>query len=166
MSELAAIALGANLGDPAATFERALALMAERAGVVRARSRWLASEALIHPDDSALWHPPYLNGVVLVETDLAPLALLSVLQGIEAELGRDRDREEMRWQPRPLDLDIIALGERTLALPGLSVPHPRMHERDFVLRPLVELWPDWRHPVLQATARDLLAALDRPEPGG
>lgn len=159
MGERAVVALGANLGDPRATFARALELMEERAGRVVARSAWRETEALIHPDDEAAWHPPYLNGAVLVETALTPEALLATLHAIEAELGRDRAGEEKRWQPRIIDLDLVAYGERRIDGPALVLPHPRMHERDFVLGPMVELWPGWRHPLLGRTAAELLAAL-------
>ncbi|MDX6752158.1 2-amino-4-hydroxy-6-hydroxymethyldihydropteridine diphosphokinase [Geminicoccaceae bacterium 1502E] len=166
MSERAVIALGANLEDPRATFERALELLEERAGPIVARSSWRQSEAMVHPDDEVRWHPPYLNGAALVATALEPEALLAVLHAIEAELGRDRSREKGRWQPRTLDLDLVAYGQQRLDRPALTVPHPRMQERDFVLLPLVELWPDWRHPVLGRTARELLADLCGSGPAG
>ena len=158
----AAVALGANLGDPAQTFERALALLAREVGPVVARSAWRTTPALVHPDDPVREHPPYLNGVVLLESELGAEAILARLHAIERTLGRDRAGELRPWQPRMLDLDLVALDQEVREPPTTPVlPHPRMHERDFVLGPFVEIWPHWRHPRLGKTARELLAELER-----
>lgn len=160
MSRRAIVALGANLGEPRRTFETALALLAEEAGPILARSRWITTPALVHPDDPVREHPPYLNGIAILVTDLSADALLAILHGIERAMGRDRNRELLPWQPRMLDLDLVALGDEVRPPPARPVlPHPRMHERDFVLGPLCELWPDWRHPILGRTAAELLAGL-------
>jgi 2-amino-4-hydroxy-6-hydroxymethyldihydropteridine diphosphokinase len=92
-------------------------------------------------------------------TDLSPPRILERLLAIEAELGRDRRQEGGRWRPRPIDLDLIAVDDLVHRDAFLTLPHPRMQERDFVLRPLVELWPDWRHPLLQQTAKEMLSIL-------
>lgn len=160
MSRRAIVALGANLGDPAATFAQALRLMAEEIGPVVARSAWRSTPALVHPDDPVREQPSYLNGVVLLDTGLDPEALLARLHGIERALGRDRAAETKPWQPRLIDLDLIGLDREVRDPPhDPALPHPRMHERDFVLGPLVELWPDWRHPRLGRTAAELLSEL-------
>lgn len=155
----AVVALGANLGPREATLDQALALLKREVGALVARSRWHETPALLHPDDDAKWHPPFLNGVVRLRCHLEPLALLDALQAIERRLGRDRDREDKPWQPRLIDLDLIALGGTVLETPGLRLPHPEMHRRAFVLRPMLEVWPDWRHPVLGRSVRELVAGL-------
>ena len=155
----AVVALGANLGDPAATFDRALELIGRDIGTVVARSGWRETPALVHPDDPVREHPPYLNGVALVDTECSPEMTLARLHTVERALGRDRAAETRPWQPRTIDLDLIAFGEEVRDGPELVLPHPRMHQRDFVLTPLVEVWPAWRHPRLDRTAAQLLADL-------
>ncbi len=157
----AVVAFGANLGPRRATLERAVPMLEAALGPLLARSAWIETEALLHPEDEAVWHPPFLNGVAVFATPLAPRAILARLQATERALGRDRRRETRPWQPRRIDLDLIALDSLLLEDPDLRLPHPRMQERRFVLAPLVEVWPDWRHPRLGRTARELLRALDR-----
>jgi len=139
------IALGGNLpspryGAPRRTCDAALAaLQAAGVRVVR-RSRWYRS-APVPPSDQ----PPFVNGVVAVTTDLPPAELLALLHRIEAELGRTRRR---RNEARIIDLDLLAYGDRVSA-PGEApvLPHPRLAERAFVVLPLAEVAPGWRHPV-------------------
>jgi len=97
--------------------------------------------------------PWFINGVVLCQTDLSPKGLLEVMHRIENDFGRERP---IRWGPRTLDLDLLAFGDLQLDLPSLTIPHPRLHERRFVLEPLLEIEPDWVHPTLKVRARDLL----------
>lgn len=96
----------------------------------------------------------FLNGVVQLETDITPQSLLSVLREIERSLGRD---DENRPGPRTIDLDILFYGERVIDEPGLAIPHPRLHQRRFVLMPMAELDPLWVHPTQQRTIAQLLA---------
>jgi 2-amino-4-hydroxy-6-hydroxymethyldihydropteridine diphosphokinase len=96
--------------------------------------------------------PDYLNGLVVVETALSPHQTLAALRRIEAAFGRRRDASNA---PRTLDLDLIAHGRLVLDEPGLTLPHPRAHERLFVMGPLAEIAPEWRHPVLGETAAEL-----------
>ena len=127
------IGLGANLGDPRAALDAAFhALAALPRTTLRAASSLYRSA----PVDAG--GPDYLNAVVLLATQLAPHTLLAELQRIERVHGRERS---YRNAPRTLDLDLLLYGDRRLATPTLTVPHPRLHERAFVLRPLAELAP-------------------------
>lgn len=154
--EPAVVALGGNLGDRAATLESAVAGLRATDGVdVVAVSRFLETPAL-RPwgvDPSA---PAYLNAVVLVRSALAPLALLDRLEELEREHGRVRVE---RWGDRTLDLDLIDFGGLTRGSERLTLPHPRAHERDFVLRPWVEVDPDAELPG-HGRVDALLARLD------
>ncbi|MBO3662932.1 2-amino-4-hydroxy-6-hydroxymethyldihydropteridine diphosphokinase [Microbacterium stercoris] len=151
----AVVALGANLGERAETLDEAVAEL-RRLPLV---DEVVASDAiesvaltLDGPDETA---PRYLNGVALVRTRLAPSVLLGMLHAIEARHGRER-RE--RWGARTLDLDLIAYGDVVSEDEALILPHPRAHERDFVLAPWLQVDPD---AVLPGRGRvaDLLAAL-------
>ena len=157
----AAIALGSNLGESRATLERAVDLIHTDIGPVLARSRWLETEALVHPDDPVREHPNYLNGVVVADTQLEPAELLVRLLAIERKLGRIRDPLAPPWQPREIDLDLVLLGDRVIETPELTLPHPRMHERSFVLAPLAEVRPNWRHPLLGQSVEQMLVLLNQ-----
>jgi len=114
------------------------------------RSGWWRSAAWPDPNG-----PEYRNGVALVEANGPPEAVLASLLKLEAEMGRERSE---RNAPRTLDLDLIAHGREVRDTAGLVLPHPRAHERLFVMGPLAEIAPDWRHPVLERSAADLAAA--------
>jgi 2-amino-4-hydroxy-6-hydroxymethyldihydropteridine diphosphokinase len=101
--------------------------------------------------------PSYLNGVVALDTGLGPDALLAGLLAIERSLGRDRDRE-IRWGPRRIDLDLLLVDDLVVSTPALELPHPRLHERRFVLEPLAELEPGLLVPG-RGSVSELLAAL-------
>ena len=159
-SHRAVVALGANLGDRRATLEAALTRIGEKLGPIVARSRWHETEALIHPDDPATSYPPFLNGCALLATAEAPKRILASLHEIEAGLGRLRASEEARWRPRAIDLDLILADQLVIDTADLHLPHPEMQKRRFVLAPLVEIWPDWRHPLLGVTAAELLDRLE------
>lgn len=148
------VALGSNLaGDYAsseALLEAALARLPAAGLVVAARSRWWRSAAW--PDPAA---PPYLNGVAIIETRAGPLEVWATLAAVEGEFRRERS---VRNAPRTLDLDLIAHGRSVLDGPGLILPHPRAEERLFVMGPLAEIAPGWRHPVSGRTAAEAAAA--------
>jgi 2-amino-4-hydroxy-6-hydroxymethyldihydropteridine diphosphokinase len=145
------LALGGNLAGDYPSLEALLeaALSAFPGADLRVvrRSRWWRSAAW--PDPAA---PAYLNGVAFVETALAPRPLMERLLALEASFGRRRTHPNA---PRTLDIDLIAYGRQVIDAPGLVVPHPRAHQRLFVMGPLAEIAPDWVHPVLGQIAADL-----------
>jgi 2-amino-4-hydroxy-6-hydroxymethyldihydropteridine diphosphokinase len=153
------IGLGANLphprfGPPKATLEHVLTLFPAAGLRVLARSPWYESAPVPASDQ-----PWYVNGVVRVATALSPRGVLTVLHAIEAELGRQRVE---RNEARSVDLDIISFGNMILNGPVPPiVPHPRMTERAFVLLPLADLAPDWRHPATGERISALIARLPR-----
>jgi len=150
------IGVGANLpsahGSPRATCEAALAELERRGVRIVRRSRWYETAPIPASDQ-----PWFVNGVAAVVTALSPHALLVLLHDIERAFGRVRGAPNAA---RTLDLDLLAYDEVVIAEPGgLVLPHPRMAERVFVLRPLAEIAPDWRHPVARATAAELAVRL-------
>ncbi|MBA4248702.1 MAG: 2-amino-4-hydroxy-6-hydroxymethyldihydropteridine diphosphokinase [Microbacterium sp.] len=151
----AVIALGSNLGDREATLERAVAALdALPESSILAISSWHGTVALT-VDGLDPEKPAYLNGVALLQTHLDPYSLLDAMRAIEAENGRERIE---RWGDRTLDLDLIAFDELEIDSDVLQVPHPRAHERDFVLAPWLEVQPDARL-VTHGDVATLLAAL-------
>lgn len=177
------VALGANRpfdgAQPLATLNLALNLL-EAAGVkVESRARWVKSPAF--PPGAG---PDFVNGAARLSTDLPAEELLAILHEIERKLGRER---KTRWSARTCDLDLIAFGDRVApssadvrklmalgpeaageaaAPTELILPHPRLTERAFVLAPLADVAPDWRHPITGETAAEMLAALPQEERDG
>ncbi len=154
------IGLGANLpsakiglqyGGPKANCAWALSRLAELGVRLVRRSRWWTGPP-VPPSDQ----PWYVNGVALIETELAPSALLARLHQVEAELGRVRS---VANSARPLDLDLLDYDGRVDPIGPPVLPHPRLATRAFVLLPLAELVPDWRHPASGVPLADLIAAL-------
>ena len=153
---IAAIGLGANLpstvGAPAKTIGAAIERLAE-CGCVTARSAFYRTAPVGYVDQ-----PAFVNAAVLLETELRPLPLLDALLGIERSFGRDRATGPPKG-PRTLDLDLLLYDDLVLDEPELTLPHPAMHQRWFVLAPLGEIAQEWRHPVLRRTIAELLAGL-------
>ena len=148
------LGVGANVGDRAAQIDRALVRLDAQAGVsVQRTSSAYESEAHRRPDQDNV--PVFLNGVVHVRTTLTPTALLDVTQELEQQAGRAADRA--RWAPRPLDLDLLVVGSAVVSTERLTLPHPRLHERRFVLAPWAELAPNlWIPHPFDATVQKLL----------
>lgn len=156
-SQTAYLGIGSNLawlGQPPDAVVRAAAGALGRLGAVRLSPLY---DSPSWPDPS---NPPYVNAVAEVRTALSPPALLAACQAIEAGFGRRRDPSD-RNAPRTLDLDVLSVGGTVLDTPALTLPHPRLGERDFVLAPLADLAPGWRHPESEASAKSLLAQVER-----
>lgn len=150
VGETAYLSLGSNLGDRAANLREALAQL-DVAGRLLAVSAFYETQPVDVPDQ-----PWFLNCVAAIETDKTPRELLQLAFGVEASMGRLRMREK---GARKIDIDIVLFGDWVVDEPGLNIPHPAMHQRRFVLEPLVEIAPEARHPALGKTAQELLARL-------
>jgi 2-amino-4-hydroxy-6-hydroxymethyldihydropteridine diphosphokinase len=149
----ALLALGGNVGDTRAILGRAVNLLGQRGDiVVRAQS-----SDYLTPPWGFTYQAPFINLALVVETSLSPRDLLIRCQEIELTLGRDRAHEK-RWGPRTADIDIIAYDDLETDELGLTLPHPRLFERAFVLRPLAEIAPD--RVISGKTMREALAAVD------
>ena len=129
----AVVSLGANIGDPKASLDLAVALLREATDVI-AVSSYLQTKPVGGPEQ-----PDYLNAVAIVESELPAKDLLAVLNGIETAMGRTR---EIHWGPRVIDLDLIQYGGLLVSDEKLTLPHPRAHERRFVLAPWFEIEPE------------------------
>ena len=154
--QTALLGLGSNLGDRAAHLRAACAALGSLTGC----SELVASPVYETPPMGPQDQGCYLNMVVSLQTTLAPRELLEALHGIEADLGRAPRQDRRHWGPREIDIDLLLLGDTVIDEPGLTVPHPGMAERWFVLKPLADLAPDAVHPVLSKTVAELLAAVE------
>jgi 2-amino-4-hydroxy-6-hydroxymethyldihydropteridine diphosphokinase len=161
MSGLAAVALGSNLksgfGDREANLREAVRRVGEL-GEVRAVSSFCDTEPV-----GLVEQPRFLNGALLLGTELEPVALMQALLGVERAMGREREGAVAKG-PRVIDLDLLLYRVEggagvVMATEELTLPHPEMPERRFVLEPLVEIAPEWVHPVLRVTVREMLAGL-------
>ncbi len=146
------LGIGSNLGNRKENCLNALRLLA-------AKSIGVAKQSSLY--ETRPWgvidQPEFINMAAEIMTDMPPVDLLGVLKGIEKALGRE---DTGRWGPRTIDLDILFYDDLVLETPDLRIPHPLMHLREFVLRPLSEIAPDKVHPVLKKTVRELLEEVD------
>jgi 2-amino-4-hydroxy-6-hydroxymethyldihydropteridine diphosphokinase len=147
------VGLGANVGSREDTLRLAVGLLDDEDGIRVVRISTLRETDAVGVVDQ----PPFLNGAAEIDTTLGPRELLDVLLRVERVLGRVREGE--RWGPRTVDLDLLVFGDCVLEEPGLTIPHPRLHERRFALEPLAELDPGLVVPG-HGTVSSLLRALD------
>ncbi len=148
------LGIGSNLGNKEANCERAISLLKESGVKVTTCSSPIETEPWGVEDQ-----PRFINMVVQAETSLKPLELLGALKNIESQMGRAMTCAQLRWGPRVIDLDILLYGDTLLDSPELTVPHRHMHQRAFVLEPLLEIAPNLLHPVLNKTITQLLGDL-------
>ena len=153
------IAFGGNLGDPIATLRRALPMLNECVGGIVRLSSLYETRALTL---NGVIQPNYVNAVIEAWSWKDPEDLLRELLRIERELGRDRSPDK-RWEPRTIDLDLLFVGNAVLSTPPLHLPHPEIATRDFVVTPLAEIAPEFNHPVLGKSMKELLLELSQSE---
>ena len=145
------VGLGSNEGDRLELISKAAHAIGAVSGIQLRQMATIIETEPVGPPQGR-----YLNTVVELETTISPEALLGALQDIERELGRVKSAQ--RWGPRPIDLDLLLYDDRILSAPNLLIPHPRLHDRLFVLEPLAQLAPELVHPVLKKTIGELLSA--------
>jgi 2-amino-4-hydroxy-6-hydroxymethyldihydropteridine diphosphokinase len=147
---LAYIGIGSNMGDKLKNCRQAIEGLASGGAIRLVRcSPFYRTEPMGRKDQD--W---FVNGVILVETCLGPRELLACLLSLEEKMGRIRGE---RWGPRIIDLDILFYGQEILEEQGLQIPHPRLHERRFVLMPLQDIAPELKHPALRKTVSQILS---------
>ena len=146
------LGLGSNLGNRMAFLRSGRDALADRSEIVLVRAAGVyETEAIGGPPEN----PLFLNSALQIETTLEPQQLLAACLAIEDEFGRSRP---VRWAPRTLDIDILFYADQVVCEENLTIPHPRLQERSFVLAPLREIAPDLRHPLLEQTISALAAA--------
>ena len=151
---IAYIGIGSNLGNRQENCLHAIELLEEKGIIVKKRSSMHETEPWGVKDQ-----PRFINMTIEIETGLEPKEFLRILKNVERELGREKS---FKWGPRSIDLDILLFDDLVLKEDDLEIPHPFMHDRDFVLKPLCEIAPDRIHPVLKKKICDLVQELENP----
>jgi 2-amino-4-hydroxy-6-hydroxymethyldihydropteridine diphosphokinase len=150
MRKIVYLSLGSNLGDRTANLRQAIEKLSELGAVVAVSSFYETEPVEAGPQ------PWFLNCAVRLDTEKMPRQLIAAILNLEQTMGRQRRKERA---PRTIDIDILLFGSSIVELPALTIPHPRLHERRFVLEPLAEIAPDARHPVFKRPIRELRDAL-------
>jgi len=150
LKKLVYLSLGSNLGDRAVNLQQAVDRLSAL-GKVTALSSFYETEPV-----EVTAQPWFVNCAVALDTEKMPRQLIAAILDLEQQMGRRRLEKK---GPRAIDIDILLFGKSVIEVPGLTIPHPAMHERRFVLEPLVEIAPDLRHPIFKRTIRELLEAL-------
>lgn len=158
MSKQIVFSLGGNVGNVEEIFKKAIQLMEQNFGILKLKSSLYVTKA---------WgvenQPDFLNQILVFECSLKPIDVLNHSLFIEKQLGRDRTNQN-RWEQRPIDIDILFYGNEIINLPELIVPHPFIQDRNFILSPLVELMPNYIHPLLKKKIQEIYTdCMDRLE---
>ncbi|HLP95708.1 MAG TPA: 2-amino-4-hydroxy-6-hydroxymethyldihydropteridine diphosphokinase [Saprospiraceae bacterium] len=141
------LSIGSNIGDRAGNLKNAIGLIEKFIGKIAKRSHVYETQPWGEPNQDA-----FLNMVIMINTSLEPRDILEKITKIERELGRERKE---KWGPRTIDIDILFYGKRIIRDKGLEIPHPELHKRGFVLVPMMEIAPDFEHPVLNMQIDEL-----------
>ncbi len=150
------LGLGSNMGNRKAQLHLAAELITKTIGKVASSSHFYETQPWGNPDQDT-----FINQVLMVNTTLDPRDILKEITKIEREMGRTR-KENEKWGPRPIDIDILLYGKRIIRDKGLEIPHPELHKRAFVLVPLMELAPDYVHPILKKQIDELFISCEDP----
>ena len=154
----ACLGIGSNLGDRPRNLQRAVDAVASIDCVYLLRVAETIETEPMGPQDQG----PYLNSAMTIATTLAPEVLHAALQKIELDLGRAPTKDRQHWGPRVIDIDLLLYDDQVIETDTLTVPHPGMHERDFVLRPLASIAPGLMHPQLKKSVSEMLATYTTP----
>jgi 2-amino-4-hydroxy-6-hydroxymethyldihydropteridine diphosphokinase len=149
-----AIGLGSNVGDRELALGKAVELLGRFVQRVKL-SQMIETPALLKPNAPESWNQPFFNAALIGETALEPISLLDKLQEIEQQMGREKEGE---WSPRCIDLDILLYEDQIVESERLMIPHAEMLKRDFVMRPLAEVAPNWLHPLVNRSIQELADA--------